>query len=115
MVNDFKKADLLLVNGKVITVDSRFSIQQAIAVKNGWIVAVGTDDEIKGLKGSNTQIIDLKGRPLLPGTNDTHTHAVLFGGTRPPLCLDLMYPNAKSISDMVKMLKDEVERRKPGE
>lgn len=115
MVNGFKKADLLLVNGKVITVDSRFSIQQAIAVKNGWIVAVGTDDEIKGLKGSNTQIIDLKGRPLLPGTNDTHTHAVHFGGTKPPLCLDLMYPNVKSISDMVKMLKDEVERRKPGE
>jgi predicted amidohydrolase YtcJ len=115
MVNDLKKADLLLVNGKVITVDSRFSIQQAIAVKNGWIVAVGTDDEIKGLKGSNTQIIDLKGRPLLPGTNDTHTHAVCFGGTRPPLCLDLMYPNAKSISDMVKMLKDEVEIKKPGE
>ena len=78
MVNDLKKADLLLVNGKVITVDSRFSIQQAIAVKNGWIVAVGTDDEIKGLKGSNTQIIDLKGRPLLPGTNDTHSRCVLW-------------------------------------
>jgi predicted amidohydrolase YtcJ len=115
MVNDIRKADLLLVNGKVITVDSRFSIQQAVAVKNGWIVAVGTDDEIKSLKGSTTEIIDLKGRPLLPGTNDTHTHAVCFGGTRPPLCLDLMYPNAKSISDMAKMLKDEVEIKKPGE
>ena len=115
MVNSFKKADLLFVNGKVITVDSRFSIKQAIAVKNGWIVAVGSNDEIKELKGSNTQIIDLKGRPLLPGTNDTHTHAVLFGGTKPPLCLDLRYPNARSISDMVKMLKDEVKRKKPGE
>ena len=94
MANEAGKADLLLVNGKVITVDRRFSIHQAVAVKKGWIVAVGADDEIKALKGAQTQVIDLKGKPLLPGTNDTHTHAVLFGATRPPLCLDLMYPKA---------------------
>jgi len=115
MANQEGSADLLIVNGKVITVDRHFSTHQAVAVKNGWIIAVGTDKELKDLKGTRTQLIDLKGKPLLPGTNDTHTHAVLFGATRPPLCLDLMYPKAKSIADIVGMVQGEVKRKKPGE
>jgi predicted amidohydrolase YtcJ len=115
MVNGDKKADLLFVNGKIITVDSRFSIQQAIAVKHVWIIAVGTDDEIKELKGPNTEVVDLKGKVLLPGANDTHTHGVFYGGTRPPLCLDLTYPNVQSITDIAEVLKKEVGKRKPGE
>jgi predicted amidohydrolase YtcJ len=69
-----QNADLLLVNGKVITVDERFRIVQALAVKNERILAVGTNDAVKKLKGPGTQTIDLKGRTVIPGLIDNHAH-----------------------------------------
>ncbi len=89
------EADLVITNGKVITVDRDFSIKQALAVKAGRIVSVGTNDEIKPLVGSGTQVLDLKGKPILPGINDTHMHGRLFGATRPPLAIDLTFPTMK--------------------
>ena len=61
------EADLVITNGKVITVDKDFSIKQAVAVQDGKIVAVGTNDEFKGFVGTNTRVLDLKGKPILPG------------------------------------------------
>lgn len=65
-------ADLLLVHGKVLTVDKRFSIASTVAVKDGKIVAVGGDEVAKRYRGA--RIVDLKGRVLMPGFNDTHVH-----------------------------------------
>ena len=67
-------ADLVLMHGKVITVDSRDSIAQAVAVTGGKIVAVGTDVAIQALVGEKTQVIDLHGRTMTPGLIDTHCH-----------------------------------------
>ncbi|MFA5869761.1 MAG: amidohydrolase, partial [Candidatus Bathyarchaeia archaeon] len=52
-------ADLLLVNGKIVTVDEKFSTQEAIAVKDGKVLAVGSTKEMKKLEGDSTEVIDL--------------------------------------------------------
>ncbi|MGE3805112.1 MAG: amidohydrolase [Gemmataceae bacterium] len=69
-----QEADLILHNGKIVTVDKDFSIQQAVAVKAGRIVAVGKNADVLELKGAKTQVIDLAGKMVLPGLIDSHTH-----------------------------------------
>ena len=108
-------ADLVITNGKVITVDRGFSIEQAVAVKDGKIVAVGGNEQVQPLIGSGTRVLDLKGKPILPGINESHLHAPFFGATRPPLALDLTYPTIKSIPDMVEALRQKVSEAEPGE
>jgi len=108
-------ADLIIINGKVITVDSKFSIAQAVAVKNGKIVAVGTNDEIKTLAGKRTKILDLKGKTMLPGINDTHCHISDWALSRPPLMLDIRFPTVKSIADIVRMVAEKAGKLKPEE
>lgn len=115
MNSEEKKADLVLTNAKVITVDRDFSIKEAVAVKDGKILAVGTSDDIKTYIGSDTKVLDLKGKPLLPGINESHMHAPFFGASRPPLSLDLTYPTVQSIPDMVAALKQKVAEVEPGE
>ena len=67
-------ADLVLTNGKIITVDNRFAIAQAVAVRGERIVAVGTTREIGRLAGPATRRIDLRGRAVVPGFIDNHAH-----------------------------------------
>ena len=109
------KADLVIKNAKVITVDKDFSIRQAVAVKDGKILAVGNDDEVKAYIAAGTRVMNLKGKPLLPGINESHMHAPFFGASRPPLSLDLTYPTVKSIPDMVAALRKKAAEVKPGE
>ncbi len=109
------EADLVIINAKVITVDKDFSIQQAAAIKDERIVAVGSSNDIKANIAAGTRVLDLTGKPLLPGINDTHMHAAVFGGTRPPFALDLKYPKVKSIRDMVEVLRKKATTVRPGE
>ena len=67
-------ADLILFNGKIITVDDKFSIAQAVAVRGDRIVAVGTNEEVNQLAGPNTRRIDLEGKSVTPGMIDNHAH-----------------------------------------
>lgn len=67
-------ADLILSNGKIITVDDRFQVAQAVAVRGDRIVAVGTTQDINRLAGPNTRRIDLRGRAVTPGFIDNHAH-----------------------------------------
>ena len=73
--------DLILTNGKVITVDERFSIAQAVAIRGERIVAVGSSQEIARLAGPGTRRIDLRGRSVTPGLIDNHMHLLRGGGT----------------------------------
>lgn len=66
--------DLILHHGKIVTVDSAFSIAQAIAVRDGRITAVGTDADILAAKGPATRLIDLAGKTVIPGLIDSHVH-----------------------------------------
>jgi predicted amidohydrolase YtcJ len=73
--------DLILSNGKIITVDERFTIAQALAVKGDRIVAVGTNADMSGLAGANTRRMDLRGRSVIPGLIDNHMHLLRAGTT----------------------------------
>jgi len=73
--------DLVLLNGKVITVDDRFTIAEAIAVSKDRIVAVGANREIAQLAGPNTKKIDLKGKAVIPGIIENHAHFMRAGET----------------------------------
>ena len=73
-------ADLILHNGKVVTVDAAFHIVEAIAVKNGRITATGTNAEIlKDERTPRTRVVDLAGKTILPGLIDAHVHALEAG------------------------------------
>jgi predicted amidohydrolase YtcJ len=71
--------DVILSNGKIITVDNRFSIAQAVAVRGERIVAVGTNADINRLAGPNTRRIDLAGKSVVPGMIDNHAHIMEEG------------------------------------
>jgi len=72
--NQVKVADKIFVNGNVLTVDSVNSIAQAVAIKEGKILAVGSSSEIEKLKDDKTEVIDLAGKTLIPGLIDGHSH-----------------------------------------
>src|SRR4051812_1525700 len=67
-------ADLILHNGKVVTVDAKFSVVQAVAVRGGRVLAAGGNDAVLAHKGPKTRVIDLDGKTVLPGLYDSHTH-----------------------------------------
>lgn len=72
--NDRVMADVIYLNGKIVTVDARSSVAQAIAVKDGKFLAVGTSDEVMAQKGPATKVVDLRGRTVIPGLADSHVH-----------------------------------------
>lgn len=82
-------ADTVLRNGQVVTMDARNSVQQAIAVRDGKIVYVGTDAGVGPWTGTKTKVVDLGGRMLMPGFIDAHLHAL--AGGRALLQCDLAY------------------------
>ena len=73
------KTDLILRNGRVATQDQRRSFAAAAAIKDGKFLAVGTDQEVLALRGDKTQVIDVGGRTVIPGLNDSHIHLVGAG------------------------------------
>jgi len=69
-----QKADVVLRDGKILTVDSNFSTAEAVAISGNRITAVGSDADVMKTAGPNTKVIDLKGRTVVPGLIDTHRH-----------------------------------------
>ncbi len=105
-------ADLVLTNGKIITVDARDSIAQALAVSGGKIVAVGTNDQMKARTGPRTQVVDLRGRTATPGLIDSHVH---FQEVDSLYSIDLADLSIKSIDDVLARVRDQVRTLNPGE
>jgi hypothetical protein len=68
-------ADLIIVNGQVLTVDVKNARAEAVAIRGNTIAAVGTNDQIRKMAGPSTRIIDAGGRSVVPGFNETHVHA----------------------------------------
>ena len=102
--------DLILINGKIITVDAKDSIAQALAIHNGKIAAVGGNDQIRKLARKDAQVIDLHGRTATPGLIDSHCH---FDETDRLYGIELS--NVKQIAEAVELVRQKVASSKPGE
>ncbi|OLF54572.1 amidohydrolase [Pseudomonas chlororaphis] len=100
-------ADLILHNGRLHTVDRARPTATAVAIKDGKFIAVGHDAEAMALRGSATQVIDLKGRTVIPGLNDSHLH-LIRGGLN--YNLELRWEGVPSLADALRLLKDQAER-----
>jgi len=81
VARDRPVADLVFTNGKIITVDEKFTIAQALAIRGNRIVAVGTNQQIAQMAGTTTRRIDLRGRAVVPGLIDNHMHLLRAGTT----------------------------------
>jgi len=106
-------ADMVLLNGKVATVDEKKTVAEAVAVKDGKILRVGSTEAIKRLAGSKTKIIDLEGRLLLPGFIDTHEHCIRRGLQAD--WVNCRSPPMRSLGDVVEALAAKAAEKPPGE
>ena len=106
-------ADLILVNGKVVTVDSSGSVAQAVAVKDGRIVKAGTNDEVLLLASESARVIDLRGRLLLPGFIDSHEHCIRKGMRGD--WVDCTSPPMATIDQLVEALAAKASEKEDGE
>lgn len=107
------KADLILVNGQVVTCDAGDRVVEAVAVGGNRILAAGGNDEIRAWRGRGTRVVDLHGRSLVPGLIDAHCHLVLFGLYLSGL--DCRYPTVKSIADLQRQVRRAAQDASPGE
>ena len=111
MPRDSDKADIIFHAGKVLTVDSGDSVEQAVAIRGESVQAVGSDQGVLGLAGPNTKTIDLQGRTVIPGIIDIHAHMDREG-------LKRIYPSlegAVSIPEVLELIKQQVAQKRPGE
>lgn len=72
-------ADLIITNGRVLTMDAAHPRAEAVAIRAGRILSVGTRAEVEGLRGPATRVFDAQGRTVMPGINESHIH--IFGGS----------------------------------
>jgi predicted amidohydrolase YtcJ len=103
-------ADTILVNGKIVTVDDRFTIAQALAIKNRRIVAVGSNSDVRGRAGGKTRVMDLQGRTVIPGLIDGHSHWI-----RAAEHDELRFDGVTTRKQALDMLAARVRAARPGE
>jgi predicted amidohydrolase YtcJ len=89
--------DLILHHGKIVAVDDRFSIHEAIAIQDGRIRRLGTDNAILGLKGPGTEVVDLGGKMVIPGLIDSHCHPLAASLAE----FDHVIPQMDSVQDVL--------------
>lgn len=105
---DAPPADRILVNGKILTVDANDSVAEAVAIRDGLIVAVGDNAAIEAMAGPGTDRIDLEGRTATPGLLDTHVH-FSSGGLLQLTQINLSYPFVKSVDDVQGLVTERIE------
>jgi len=105
-----EKADLVIINGKVLTIDKDHPSAEAIAIKGEYIIAVGTTSQVSEMiEKGNTKVIDAKGRLVIPGFNDAHVH---FGPLDPDY-IELRYTTDPSV--ITEKVRAQVAKSRPGE
>lgn len=107
------KADVVFLNGEVITVNALDEIAEAVAVKDNKIIAVGFNEDIESYIGQNTEVIDLNGKSLIPGFIDAHLHLTIYGTNM--LGVSCAAPHIRSLKDLFMDLKKRAEETKEGE
>ena len=111
---DVLRPDTVLFNGKMVTVDEDFSIAEAVAIRDGKFIAVGSDAEVRGLAGERTEVIDLEGATVLPGFNDPHLH---FAHTLGFVADELTqkFRSSTSIREILAVVEEKIDQTPPGE
>jgi predicted amidohydrolase YtcJ len=104
-------ADLILMNGKIVTVDEALPQAEALAVRGDKIVALGRNKDIQRFQGERTQVIDLAGKLAIPGFIDSHGHFSSLGESK--MVLDLT--KARSWEEIVAMVAEAAKNARPGE
>ncbi|MGR3764504.1 amidohydrolase [Rossellomorea sp. NS-SX7] len=102
---------MLFVYGEVVTVDSEFSVSEAVALRGNKILSVGTNEEILALANEQTKIVNLEGRSILPGFIDSHAHLELYGTNR----LGVNAKEATNIHELLGKLKEKAKSTPKGE
>ena len=103
-------ADLILTNGRVVTPDATAPSRRALAIRGETFLAVGDEKAVMSLAGPNTQRIDLGGRTVIPGLNDSHLH-VIRGGLN--YNLELRWDGVPSLADALHLLRRQAQRTPP--
>ncbi|MBI4474530.1 MAG: amidohydrolase [Acidobacteria bacterium] len=103
-------ADVVFTNGKIVTVDANFSITQALAIKDGKLIAVGTNSDALAVRGPNTKVVDLAGKTVIPGLQDSHIHLLSLGEEK-TYEADLTF--ARNAQDLVRAIADLKQRLNP--
>jgi predicted amidohydrolase YtcJ len=104
-------ADLLLVNGKIVTLDAASSITEALAIENGRVTATGRTEELRKQAGPATKIIDLGGRTVIPGLIDSHIHAIRAGFR---YATEVSWQGTTSLAEALERLRVATARAAPG-
>jgi len=103
--------DTILINGKILTIDQQFSTHEALAIRDGRILAVGRNADVRELAGAGARVIDLQGRTVIPGLIDSHLH-----GIRAALSFstEVNWIGASSIDDALGRIRQASRTMKPG-
>jgi predicted amidohydrolase YtcJ len=104
-------ADLVLLDGKIVTLDAEGSVHDALAIRDGKVLAAGRSAAMRALAGPGTRTIDLKGRTVIPGLIDSHMHAI-----RAALSFntEVNWIGARSLTEALARMHDAAERMPPG-
>lgn len=110
----FRAADLVLLNGTVLTLDGLGRRSTALAARDGRVLAVGGDRDLLSLVGERTRVVDLAGRAAMPGFIETHNHPAFFGLTLAAQ-VDAGSPPNETIGDIVDRVAEAVRHAEPGQ
>jgi predicted amidohydrolase YtcJ len=99
--------ETILFNGRITTLDPANPTATAVAIDNGLFTAVGADRDIMTRRGPNTIVVDLQGRVVIPGLNDSHTH-LIRGGLN--YNMELRWDGVASLADALRMLREQARR-----
>ena len=108
-------ADLVLYNGKIVTMNDQRAVVDAMAVRSGILVSIGRYAEVRRCVGNATKTVDLSGKMVLPGLIDVHTHALEWAKGIVRGELDLTYPKVHSVSDIVSQVRSRAQQSAAGE
>ena len=108
-------ADIVLQNGRIITVDPKDSIKNAVAMTDGLIDLVGSDDDVQAYIGPDTTLIDLGGKTVTPGLVDSHIHVVQYGKQTWGGFTDTRFPNVTTKDDLLRVVKEAVAQAEDGD
>jgi predicted amidohydrolase YtcJ len=107
---DAGDADVIISNGRIATQDQRRSFASSVAIKDGRFIAMGSDSDVMRFRRAKTEVIDVGGRTVIPGLNDSHMHPIR-GGLN--YNMELRWDGVPSLADALRMLKEQAQRTPP--